>query len=90
MSVFGKDEVAMRKYASSMPLPEFSDTPFRVPKSIDQCKVAIVTTAALHRMGSPGFEIGDSDFHYETLPRDVRDLMLLHSGACGPCAFWPP
>ena len=36
------------------------------------------TTAALHRMGTPGFEIGDSDFHYETLPRDVRDLMLGH------------
>ena len=78
MSVFGKDEVAMRKYASSMPLPEFSDTPFNETKPIDQCKVAIVTTAALHRMGTPGFEIGDSDFHYETLSRDVRDLMLGH------------
>ena len=78
MSVFGKDEVAMRKYASSMPLPEFSDTPFSETKPMDQCKVAIVTTAALHRMGTPGFEIGDTDFHYETLPRDVRDLMLGH------------
>ena len=78
MSVFGKDEVAMRKYASSMPLPEFSDTPFNETKPIDQCKVAIVTTAALHRMGTPGFEIGDSDFHYETLPKEARDLMLGH------------
>ena len=78
MSVFGKDEVAMRKYASSMALPEFTDTPFSETKPIDQCKVAIVTTAALHRMGTPGFEIGDGDFHYETLPRDVRDLMLGH------------
>lgn len=78
MSVFGKDEVAMRKFASSMPLPEFEETPFVEPKSLSDAKVAIVTTAALHRENTPGFQIGDSDFHYETLPRHVRDLKLGH------------
>ena len=28
--------------------------------------------------GYAGFEIGDSDFHYETLLKDARDLMLGH------------
>ena len=78
MSVFGKDEVAMRKFASSMPLPEFEETPFVEPKPLSDAKVAIVTTAALHRENTPGFQIGDSDYHYETLPRDVRDLKLGH------------
>jgi len=78
MSVFGKDEGAMRKYASSMPLPEFEETPFVEPKALKDAKVAIVTTAALHRVSDPGFEIGDSDFHFETLPKDVRDLKLGH------------
>lgn len=78
MSVFGKDESAMQKYAASMPLPEFDETPFVKPKPLAEAKVAIVTTAALHRVGTPNFEIGDSDFHYETLPSDARDLMLGH------------
>ena len=55
MSVFGKDEVAMRKYASSMPLPEFSDTPFNETKPIDQCKVAIVHHGRIASYGYAGF-----------------------------------
>ncbi|MGI9222587.1 MAG: glycine/sarcosine/betaine reductase selenoprotein B family protein [Woeseiaceae bacterium] len=78
MSVFGKDEAAMRKFAASMPLPEFETTPFVEPGPLSAAKVAIVTTAGLHRENAPGFEIGDSDYHYETLPRDVRDLKLGH------------
>ena len=53
MSVFGKDEAAMRKYAASMPLPEFDETSFVQPKSLSNAKVAIVTTAALHRESVP-------------------------------------
>ena len=78
MSVFGKDELAMRKFASSMPLPEFEETSFVEPTPLSNAKVAIVTTAALHRESTPGFQIGDSDFHYETLPSHVRDLKLGH------------
>jgi len=78
VSVFGKDESAMRKFAASMPLPEFEETCFVEPGPLSQAKVAIVTTAALHRVDDPGFQIGDSDFHYETLPRQARDLKLGH------------
>ena len=78
MSVFGKDELAMRKFASSMPVPEFEETHFVTSKPLSQAKVAIVTTAGLHRENMPGFEIGDSDFHYETLARHIRDLQLGH------------
>jgi hypothetical protein len=62
MSVFGKDELAMRKFASSMPVPEFEETHFVSTKPLSQAKVAIVTTAGLHRLSAPGFEIGDSRF----------------------------
>ena len=78
MSVFGKDEAAIAKFAAGMPLPEFDETSFNEPKSLDIAKVAIVTTAALHRVGRDGFELGDSDYHYETLPRAARDLALGH------------
>ena len=78
MSVFGKDEVAMRKFAATMPLPEFNKTHFKKTVPLNKAKVAIVTTAALHRQSKEGFQIGDSDYHYEILPRDARDLKLGH------------
>ena len=78
MSVFGKDDAALSKYAASVPVPEFESTSFNQPKPLSRAKVAIVTTAALHREGRGGFELGDSDFHYETLPRNARDLAIGH------------
>ena len=78
MSVFGKDETAIQKFASSMPLPEFEKTAFVKPKPLHEAKIALVTTAALHLDNKLGFELGDSDFHYEVLPRLARDLKLGH------------
>ncbi|MAV24520.1 MAG: hypothetical protein CMQ05_00175 [Gammaproteobacteria bacterium] len=78
MAVFGKDEVTQAKFAASMALPEFESPSFTQPKSLGDAKVAIVTTAALHREGADGFELGDDDYHYETLPRDARDLAIGH------------
>ena len=77
MSVFGKDAEAFGKFAAGMPLPEFEKCSFSTPKPLNAAKVAIVTTAALHREGG-GFELGDSDYHFETLPRGARDLKLGH------------
>jgi D-proline reductase (dithiol) PrdB len=78
MAVFAKDDTALGKYAASVPVPEFESTSFNQPKPLSRAKVAIVTTAALHREGRDGFELGDSDFHYETLPRNARDLAIGH------------
>ncbi len=47
MTVFGKDEAAIEKFAASMLLPEFDQTSFNEPKALNLAKVAIVTTAAL-------------------------------------------
>jgi D-proline reductase (dithiol) PrdB len=77
MSVFGKDREAFGKFAAGMALPELDGCSFNTPKTLADAKVAIVTTAALHRAGG-GFELGDSDYHFETLPRDARDLKLGH------------
>lgn len=78
MSVFGKDEAAMRKFSTSVPVPEFSEGSFNKSKTLNVAKVAIVSTAALYRQGGDGFELGDSDFYYETSPRHARDLTLGH------------
>lgn len=78
MAIFGKDEATVRKFGAGMAIPEFGETSFNEPKPLKHAKVAIVTTAALHREGGEGFELGDNDFHFETLPRDARDLTLGH------------
>ena len=78
ISIFGKDEAAIQKFAATMPVPEFRKGRFTKPGPLNFAKVAIVTTAALHREGADGFELGDSDYHYETLPRQARDLALGH------------
>jgi D-proline reductase (dithiol) PrdB len=58
MAVFAKDDTALGKYAASVPVPEFESTSFNQPKPLSRAKVAIVTTAALHREGRDGFELG--------------------------------
>ena len=78
MTIFGKDEEAIKRFEASMPLPDIKSRHFNQPKSLHLSKVAIVTTAALHREGSHGFELGDSDFHYEILPAHARDISLGH------------
>jgi len=78
VSVFGKDKAALRKFAASVPVPEFGESSFNKPKQLNLAKVAIVTTAALYREGGHGFEVGDNDYHYETLPRYARDLTIGH------------
>ena len=78
MSVFGKDKAALRQFAASVPVPEFGEISFNEPKQLSLAKVAIVTTAALYREGGDGFEVGDNDYHYETLPRYARDLTIGH------------
>ena len=78
MSVFGKDKAALRKFAASVPVPEFGESSFNKPKQLNLAKVAIVTTAALYREGGHGFEVGDNDYHYETLPRYARNLTIGH------------
>ena len=70
------NDQAMRDFAKTLALPEFEETAFTKPPPLREACVAIVTSAALHRIGSPKWE--PDDFHFETLPKDVRDLKLGH------------
>ena len=74
MTVLGKDEVPIQKFAASL-VREIGQTNFTKPKPLHLKKVAIVTAAALYRVGGEGFELVDSDYHYEILPRGARNLV---------------
>ena len=67
----------MRDYAANTPVPEMGAPPWTPPPGpLSECRVAIVTTAALHVPGDDGFAPDDTT--YRVLPADRRDLVLGH------------
>jgi len=71
------DEIG-RDYYQSMPMPEFSHTPWVKPKPIAEARVAIISTAGLQRRGDRPFSVDSAD--YRLLPSDTpaADLEMSH------------
>ncbi len=70
-------DAAMRAYAATLPVPEFDETAFTpLGKPLSDARVAIVTSAALHRPDQERF--GQADTGFRALERDARDLILGH------------
>ena len=66
----------IRVYASGLPMPEFATPAFVTPRSLSDARVAIVTTAALHRAGDEGYT--NTDTSYRVIERRDRDLVMGH------------
>ncbi len=70
-------DAAMRAYAATLPVPEFERTAFTpLRKPLSQARVAIVTSAALHRPDQDRYSQGDTGFR--ALDRADRELVLGH------------
>ena len=69
-------DTPMRSHAATLPAPEFPHPAFVTPVPLAQAKVAIVTSAALHRANDEAFTEGDTG--YRLVPREARDLVLGH------------
>ena len=69
----------LRERFSRMSLPLFEETPWVGPQTLTEARVAIVTTAAIHRADDPPFTGHDGT--YRLIPGDVdyRDLVMTHS-----------
>ncbi|MEN9506895.1 MAG: putative D-proline reductase gamma subunit [Actinomycetota bacterium] len=67
---------AMRAHAATLPAPVFEAPAWVTPPALAEATVAIVTSAALHPAGEPGF--GAVDTGYRIIDRDRRDLVLGH------------
>jgi D-proline reductase (dithiol) PrdB len=63
----------------SLPLPEFESTPWVPGPDLKSARVAVVTTAGLHRASDPKFAGGAGD--YRLLPDDLdyADLVMSHA-----------
>ena len=70
-----------REHFLSLPCPNFEKIPWVSPPILPQCRVAIVSTAGLHRRGDRPFTPGAAD--YRIIPADTpsRDLVMSHISA---------
>jgi D-proline reductase (dithiol) PrdB len=67
----------MRAYAATLPVPEFATTAFTpLDKLVSEARVAIVTSAALHRPDDDRFRQADTGFR--ALDRADRELVMGH------------
>ena len=65
-------------FFANMPMPEFDSTPWVAPGALPNARVAIVSTAGLHRREDRKFRGGATD--YRILPGDLdyADLAMSH------------
>ena len=65
-------------FLGNMPMPEFDSTPWAPPPALADARVAIVSTAGLHRRDDRKFKGGASD--YRIIPADVAeaDIAMSH------------
>jgi len=52
----------LRERLSSIELPEMPDPPRAAGPPLSERRIAILSTAGLHRRGDPGFELGAADY----------------------------
>lgn len=69
-------DAAIRAYVDGIAVPEFAEPVLVRPPRLDQARVAIVTTAAVHGPDAEGFLADDTG--YRVVPRAERDLRLGH------------
>ena len=70
---------ALRERFSRMPLPPFEGTPWAGAQVLTEARVAIVTTAAIHRADDRPFTGHDGDFRLIPGDVDYGDLVMTHS-----------
>jgi D-proline reductase (dithiol) PrdB len=71
-------ETDYAQYFLDMPLPTYESTPWIEPGPLPDSRIAIISTAGIHRRSDPEFEAGAGD--YRLIPGDVEpaDLIMSH------------
>lgn len=66
------------QHLRELPLPTFTSNPWTAAPTLERARVAIISTAGLHRRSDPVFAPGASD--YRLIPGDVTrdDLVMSH------------
>ena len=72
------EDVGLARWVAGVPLPHFESTPWIEPPALRSLRLAIVTTAGLHRHDDAAFDVGEGS--YRVLPGDIsaHDLLMSH------------
>ena len=66
----------IKNMVANLPCPEFDNPAFTLPKPLNECRVAVVTSAALYHPEDDGFDRQDTSFR--SLDANRRDVQLGH------------
>ncbi|HCP00524.1 MAG: selenoprotein B glycine/betaine/sarcosine/D-proline reductase [Alphaproteobacteria bacterium] len=68
----------LREALINQELPEYGDTPWTTPKPVDECRVALISTAGLHRREDDPFAPGAGDYRIIPDEYDMNNLVMSH------------
>ncbi len=68
----------LREALVNQELPDFGDTPWVTPKPLNECRVALISTAGLHRPEDPPFTPGAGDYRIIPDDTDMGVLTMSH------------
>ena len=68
----------LREALINQELPDYGDTPWVEAKPIDKCRVALISTAGLHRREDPPFTPGAGDYRIIPDDYDMNNLVMSH------------
>ncbi len=68
----------LREGLINQALPEYGDTPWVDPKPLDECRVALISTAGLHRREDSPFMPGAGDYRIIPDDYDMANLTMSH------------
>ena len=78
MAVMEKLPEIERKYLEDLPCPAFDSTPWVTGSPLNQRRVAIISTAGLHRPEDRPFTFDPGDY-YRIIPSDIKATELVMS-----------
>jgi D-proline reductase (dithiol) PrdB len=78
MVFFAEMPSDVRETLTNQALPEFVETPWTGPRAMAKSRVAIISTAGLHRQDDPPFRGGAGDFRVIPDDIDPADLRMSH------------
>ena len=77
---------AMRAHSAALPAPEFANPAFVKPVPLHQARVAIVTSAAIHKSDDERFSAGDTGYRVcPNNPDGYQECTCSTSGTWGSC-----
>ena len=68
----------LREELITQELPEYGDTPWVIPKPLNECRIALVSTAGLHRREDLPFAPVAGDYRIIPDDYDMNDLVMSH------------